>query len=150
LMAILAGLNDGPICRLKFTLEKVPLKSQKTWKELQTLMSADGSYKAYRAEIQALEHPFLPYLGICLRDLVYWFEDGGSGDSTLINFKQRKNVYGVIYFIQLCQQTPYTFDQLPSLYNILKLLPGMIEQDEELFKMSLQREPRHASKADIE
>lgn len=34
LMAILSALNDAPVHRLKFTKEKLPVKFQKIWQEL--------------------------------------------------------------------------------------------------------------------
>ncbi len=59
-------------------------------------MSADGSYKTFRIELSQSEPPCLPYLGVYLRDLTYFEEDGGThnaNDANLINFKQRKNVF---------------------------------------------------------
>jgi len=151
LMAILSSLNEGPIYRLKQIRDRVPLKYQKILKELESLMSATGSYKVYRSQVvnHPLNSPCLPYLGIHLRDLVY-FEEGGSGSGSgnrvstknLINFKQRKNVYSVIYLIQLFQQTPFSFQKVDSIHSFLKELSGQLD-DNELMRLSLLREPRN-------
>lgn len=148
LMAILGGLGDGPLYRLKFTNAEIPAKYQIILKELQTLMSADRSYNMYRAELSSVQPPCIPYLGIYLRDLTY-FEEGGASDNGLINFKSKKNVYSVIQIIQGYQLSPYDIKKNERAYNSLKTLSYL--DDESLFRISLLREPRNVkSKAEIQ
>ena len=146
LMAILGGLNEGPVYRLKFTKAEIPPKFQQAITELQTVMSADGSYNAYRLELGAATPPCIPYLGVYLRDLTY-FDEGGGGSDGMINFKSKKNVYSVIQIIQKYQATPYPFKPTERAYNHLKSITGL--DDALLHKTSLLREPKNAKRADL-
>jgi hypothetical protein len=149
LMAVLSGLNDGPVYRLKFTKDEIPPKYQQSFQDLQDLMKADFSYKSYREELSHAQTPCIPYIGIYLRDLTY-FEEGGNNaqiDPSLINFKKNKNVYSVIQIIQRNQMTPYPFKKNEKVYNYLKTLNGL--DSEGLSRVSMLREPRNAKKSDI-
>lgn len=146
LMAILGGLNDGPVYRLKFTKADLPPKFQQAMTELQNVMSADGSYNAYRLELAAATPPCIPYIGVYLRDLTY-FDEGAGGSDGMINFKSKKNVYSVIQIIQKYQTSPYPFKLNDRAYNHLKSINGL--DDAELHKMSVLREPKNAKRADI-
>jgi hypothetical protein len=149
LMAVLSGLNDGPVYRLKFTKDEIPPKYQQSFQDLQDLMKADFSYKSYREELSHAQAPCIPYIGIYLRDLTY-FEEGGNNaqiDPSLINFKKNKNVYSVIQIIQRNQMTPYPFKKNEKVYNYLKTLNGL--DSEGLSRVSMLREPRNAKKSDI-
>ena len=146
LMAILGGLNEGPVYRLKFTKAELPPKFQQAIAELQNVMSADGSYNAYRLELAAATPPCIPYIGVYLRDLTY-FDEGGGGSDGMINFKSKKNVYSVIQIIQKYQTTLYPFKVNERAYNHLKSIKGL--DDAELHKTSLLREPKNAKRQDI-
>lgn len=146
LMAILGGLNEGPVYRLKYTKAELPPKFQQTMTELQNVMSADGSYNAYRLELAGATPPCIPYIGVYLRDLTY-FDEGAGGSDGMINFKSKKNVYSVIQIIQKYQATPYQFKPNDRAYNHLKFLDGL--DDAELHKLSVLREPKNAKRADI-
>jgi hypothetical protein len=67
-MAFLAGLNDGPIFRLKFTLGAIPESKMKTLEELQSLMNADSNYENYRQLLAMIPstQPCIPYLYVVL------------------------------------------------------------------------------------
>lgn len=146
LMAILGGLNEGPVYRLKFTKAEIPPKFQQAITELQNVMSAEGSYNAYRLELAAATPPCIPYLGVYLRDLTY-FDEGGGGADGMINFKSKKNVYSVIQIIQKYQTTQYPFKANERAYNHLKSISGL--DDAMLHKLSLLREPKNAKRADL-
>lgn len=64
LMAFLAGINDGPIYRLKHTLAAIPEKQMKSLEELQSLMNADSNYENYRQVLAMVpsSQPCIPYL----------------------------------------------------------------------------------------
>jgi hypothetical protein len=146
LMAILGGLNEGPVYRLKFTKAELPPKFQQAVQELQNIMSADGSYNAYRLELAAATPPCIPYIGVYLRDLTY-FDEGAGGAEGMINFKSKKNVYSVIQIIQKYQTVSYPFKPNERAYNHLKSISGL--DDAALHKTSLLREPKNAKRADI-
>jgi len=151
LMAFLAGINDSPVYRLKYTRAELPPKPTRMLEELQNLMNADTNYEQYRQNLSNISEsePCIPYLGMLLRDLTYFEEDGSSSsEAGLINFKQSKNVYSVLNHIIIHQQCPYPFDCVPVVQELLKNLP-VIDDEDELFKLSLLREPRAAKRSEI-
>jgi son of sevenless-like protein len=143
LMAVLSGLNDGPIFRLKTTKDQIPPKWLKVWEELQSLMSHEGSYVNYRHALSAAQPPCIPYIGIYLRDLVYIESTNAPEEVKVpdgIQFKQKKQVFSVIKLLQTYQEHPYAFEPNDELIQMLNTLPTV--SDDELFVLSREREPK--------
>ncbi|KAJ3272827.1 hypothetical protein HDV01_005255 [Terramyces sp. JEL0728] len=115
LMAIIAGINKACISRLRLTTKEVNPKytkvnhfNRKRRAELETLMSAQSSYKNYRASIHSIAPPCIPYIGTYLTDLTY-IEDGNPDlIDGLINFSKKELISKVIREIMEYQQFPYT------------------------------------------
>lgn len=95
LKSILAGLQCTPVHRLSKTWQVridawapchhhhtlltrppqgVNKKSRATFDKLSTLMSSENNFAAYRRQLAASSPPCIPYLGLCLSDLVYLLE----------------------------------------------------------------------------
>jgi hypothetical protein len=66
LMAVLSGLNEGPVYRLKHTRAEIPQRWAQTFQELQDLMKAEFSYRSYREELANAQPPCIPYMYPCL------------------------------------------------------------------------------------
>ncbi|RKO86524.1 ras guanine nucleotide exchange factor domain-containing protein, partial [Blyttiomyces helicus] len=62
LMAFIAGLNKACITRLKLTAKELPSKFAKKLADFERLMTAEGSFKNYRACIRAANPPCIPYM----------------------------------------------------------------------------------------
>ncbi|KAJ3258646.1 hypothetical protein HK103_003435 [Boothiomyces macroporosus] len=131
LMAIIAGINKACISRLKLTAKEVNPKHTKRRAELETLMSAQSSYKNYRASIHSIAPPCIPYIGTYLTDLTY-IEDGNPDlVDGLINFSKKELISKVIREIMEYQQFPYTIKPHSELIACLSSIP---EASEELEK----------------
>ncbi|KAJ3305382.1 RasGEF [Blyttiomyces sp. JEL0837] len=77
---VVAGLNLGPITRLKKTWKALPSKYLDAWNAVNKAVSSEGSYRNYRSLISTIREkspdtPILPYLGVNLKDLTFT-EDG--------------------------------------------------------------------------
>ncbi|GAM20951.1 hypothetical protein SAMD00019534_041260 [Acytostelium subglobosum LB1] len=149
LMAILSGLNEAPIHRLKFTFAELKPKIQKLCSELQALMTVEGNHETYRTELNSIygKQPCIPYLGVFLKDITFYQEGSAGQSADGINLKQSKNVYSVLRSIRSCQKNPYTFEQNPRLYEFLVNL--MVSNEDELYSLSLLREPRNCKRSDL-
>ncbi len=147
-MAILAGLNNASVTRLKFTWAEVPKASKKIKEQIEALLDTAGSYKNYRTALKSTLPPLIPYLGIYLSDLTF-IEDGNPNMlGPLINFHKRRLVYRVISEIQQCQQQAYTITLIDQVQGVLKQLT--YTNDKELYELSLIHEPRNVvDKAEI-
>lgn len=115
--------------------------------------------------------------GIYLTDLTFIEDGNPDYISSLINFKKRELVYDVIREIEQYQQKGYDFPADNSIFNVLNnlqvitvqdfslLLPsharvfvvrstvrvcgvcGVVQDEEKLWALSLQREPRNIERA---
>jgi len=97
--------------------------------------------------LHTVNPPCLPYLGMYQTDLTF-IEDGNPDFlKDLINFRKRTLISDVIAEIQLYQQIPYPVIANEKLLAPLKNLPYC--KDDQLYQMSLLREPRNAERGDI-
>jgi len=118
-------------------------------------MAHDLSFRTYRDELKNADPPCLPYLGVHLTDLTFMDEnpdyvttETSQGPVSLINFAKRKMVYNVISLVQQYQQRAYNLQPVHQITQFLNKLPAMDEQ--ELYHLSLKREPRKALRSDIQ
>jgi len=156
LLAVMAGLNNSAVHRLRFTFEEISSKDLEIMKTFGELMSSDKGYKNYRSAIHNVNPPLIPYLGVYLTDLTF-IEDGNPDrvpdkPDGLINFRKRDMIYDVILEIQQYQHMQYKYEPVDSIIAYLSEIP-IIEDtkamDSELYDISLQREPRSCVKGDI-
>jgi hypothetical protein len=145
IMEVLAGIDNSAIYRLKRTWALVGQKYHKLYDRLKAQMSSSGAYKAQRDALHQCKPPCVPYLGMYLTDLTF-IEDGNKDDvehqgNRLINFRKRRLLAAVLTEIQIYQQTPYCLT--PITYIQLYLMGEKPPNNEELFQLSLQIEPRN-------
>ncbi|KAL7750810.1 hypothetical protein RI367_003767 [Sorochytrium milnesiophthora] len=147
LMAVIAGLNNAAVQRLKFTRNDLTVRAKKRWAEIDRVMSMENSFKNYREGLRSTsaDHPTqskIPYLGVHLSDLVY-VEDGNPDQiGALINFAKRRLVYDVITAILEPQDHAYNFTSLAEIQRFLIFPPSSPNLETELYKVSLELEPR--------
>jgi len=157
LMAFVSGMNNSALLRLKWTRAKLPKRALTALSELERLMSMEGSFKLYRAALEASSPPCIPYVGVYLTDLTF-IEDGnddevvvereGKEPLELINFSKRTLVHSIISTLLRYQQQPYGFARHPEIQAWLDSVKPLNEND--LYRESLAREPRGATRADIQ
>lgn len=146
-LAIISGLNTAAIHRLRFTFADLPKKEKGILALLMDKMSSKSSYKEYRETLKRVSPPKIPYMGVYLSDLTF-IEDGNPNNiAHLINFHKRRLVYRVLQEIEQNQDTSYNIVQDPRLIFILSKLT--FADDNELYNLSLLREPRGVDRADI-
>lgn len=160
-MAIISTLNETPINRLNFTKAKMKKSAIKIWEELNELLSAENSYSRYRKKLENIDPPCIPYLGIYLRDLIYWNEpsmdNGQTNSEKIINFTKKKYIFNIISTVQRYQNEIFEFEaENTDLNTTLRSLPkppnGMDHdtyKTEILFNLSYKREPKGAKDSDI-
>eukprot|EP01088_Endostelium_zonatum_P011047 TRINITY_DN2483_c0_g1_i2.p1 TRINITY_DN2483_c0_g1~~TRINITY_DN2483_c0_g1_i2.p1 ORF type:complete len:697 (+),score=175.79 TRINITY_DN2483_c0_g1_i2:205-2295(+) len=144
-MAIIGGLNNSAILRLKTMRAQANRKTVETLEAIEQTMKSEGNYKTYRGSIKNSPPPKVPFLAVTLSDLIF-IEDGnpnflaGATGMELIHWEKRAMVYRVISELTGCQGEGFNLK-----YN--SLLSGFINHlspptEKELFSMSLLREPR--------
>jgi len=96
MQAILAGLANSAVYRLKWTWAKV--EKDKMWpmfEECRQIMDSAGNFSNYRKVVVNSDPPIIPYLGVYLTDLTF-IEDGNKdylkvqdNRDDIINFEVR-------------------------------------------------------------
>ncbi|KNC50985.1 Ras guanine nucleotide exchange factor J [Thecamonas trahens ATCC 50062] len=148
LMALVCGLNTAAMLRLKYTRAGLSKKATRMLEELEAICSAESSYKSLRARIASAQPPCIPYVGVYMQDLTFINDGNENTVNGLINFGKRRLVFDQIAKIQLYQQTGWDFPRIPMVYRTLvHPTPGVSEND--LYQLSLLREPRGCSKSDV-
>ncbi|KAJ1344889.1 hypothetical protein BSLG_000404 [Batrachochytrium salamandrivorans] len=130
LMAIIAGINKAAISRLKLTHKELPAKSAKRLSELEKMMSAQGSYKNYRASIRATTPPCIPSVSNIVLKVTYMEDGNPDVVQNRINFSKRELISGVIREMVGYQQTAYLIKPLEELAAILSNISEASEDQE--------------------
>lgn len=156
LLAVSSGLQNASVHRLKHTQEGTDPKLLQEFEALTVLMSADKSFRGYRAHMTSCSPPLVPYIGIYLTDLTF-IEDGNSDFIThqvsskkLINWAKRKMVYEVISKIQDYQTKTYEF---VPVYQVQQIIESALNEnflsDNQIYDLSKKREPIDSQKGDL-
>nr|CAD7459244.1 unnamed protein product [Timema tahoe] len=141
-LQVCAAFTNSSVFRLKKTWEKVSKTTKQTIEKLQAIVSSDGRFRSLRDALHRCDPPCIPYLGMYLTDLSF-IEEGTPNftDDGLLNFSKMRMIAHVIREIRHFQQTPYKIDLSTKVTNYL-LDTSLLLDDDELYRMSLEIEPR--------
>ncbi|KAF2363517.1 Ras guanine-nucleotide exchange factors catalytic domain [Trinorchestia longiramus] len=144
-LQVCAAFQNSSVFRLKKTWEKVSKTTRQTLDKLQSLVSSDGRFRSLRDALHRCDPPCIPYLGMYLTDLSF-IEEGTPNftEDKLLNFSKMRMIAHVIREIRHFQQTPYKIEHSPKVTNYL-LDPTRLVTDDDLYKQSLELEPRRAT-----
>ncbi|ORX55209.1 ras GEF [Hesseltinella vesiculosa] len=150
LMALLAGINNASILRLKHTQAAIEKrKIFKRFQSLERLMSSDRSFASYRLALKASSRsPHIPYFGIHSQDLIALAEANKDfkKDSS-INWEKFRLMGECILTVMRCQHPKHhirpnsTFLRWLANYEILG--------DEDHYKQSKCIEPQLKSSSSM-
>lgn len=162
-MQIIAGLNSTPIHRLRRTWESVTQRNMTALTRLNATMSPTRSWATYRELVRNMTPPCVPFLGeaksvsfppgqllttcqgVYLTD--WTFIGDGNPDNLRekphhINFNKRQKAAELIVQIQSYQAMPYHFTPVPAIVKFIQDHISSQRDEQELFQMSLDIEPR--------
>ena len=133
-MAIKQALTHFIVQKLKKSWKFVAKPALKLYDELNELYSCDGNYRNLREELKRCEGtPFVPYLGILLRDINFFEEKAKyTKDKTLINFEKLMLVQTAMDSFYRYKSHTYDIQQIDQLAFFTCLLPIEEEELEEL------------------
>jgi hypothetical protein len=147
LVAIIAGLNNSSIQRLKQTWAGIKGNLTHQFETLNELVEAKSNYKNYRETLLALiesksNEPIVPYLGLYLRDLTVIDECNPDFiDEDLINLEKLTMIGEAIIQVEGFQRNgSYSFPPNPELQRNL-LLKLLVLPEDILYKKSEAVEP---------
>ncbi|XP_069036329.1 RAS guanyl-releasing protein 2-like [Lepisosteus oculatus] len=150
LMAVVGGLSNSSISRLKDTQGHISSDISKVFDSLTELVTSCGNYSNYRKRFAECEGFRFPILGVHLKDLIavhVALPDWADKDKTRVNLVKTQQLYAILQELAQIQATPPRVDANPDLLNLLTVSLDQYHSEEELYQMSLQREPRSAKPA---
>ncbi|XP_020567514.2 RAS guanyl-releasing protein 2 isoform X1 [Oryzias latipes] len=145
LMAVVGGLSNSSISRLKETQAHISAETNKVFNSLTELVTSCGNYSHYRKRFSECSGFRFPILGVHLKDLIavhVALPDWADKDKTRVNLTKAQQLYTILQELALIQNTPPNIDANTDLLNLLTVSLDQYHTEEEIYQMSLLREPR--------
>uniref|UniRef100_A0A671U142 RAS guanyl releasing protein 2 n=1 Tax=Sparus aurata TaxID=8175 RepID=A0A671U142_SPAAU len=150
LMAVVGGLSNSSISRLKDTQSHISAETNKVFNNLIELVTSCGNYSQYRKRFSECAGFRFPILGVHLKDLIavhVALPDWADKEKTRVNLTKTQQLYAILRELAQIQNTPPSIDANPDLLNLLTVSLDQYHTEEEIYQMSLQREPRNPTPA---
>ncbi|XP_034020095.1 RAS guanyl-releasing protein 2-like isoform X1 [Thalassophryne amazonica] len=145
LMAVVGGLSNSSISRLKDTQTHISAETNKIFNSLIELVTSCGNYSHYRKRFSECLGFRFPILGVHLKDLIavhVALPDWVDKEKTQVNLTKTQQLYAILQELALIQTTPPNVDANTDLLNLLTVSLDQYHTEEEIYQISLQREPR--------
>ncbi|KAG1952497.1 RAS guanyl-releasing protein 2 [Pimephales promelas] len=147
LMAVVGGLNNTSISRLKETQAHINNETNKIFNSLLDLVTSCGNYSQYRRRFAECTGFRFPILAVNLKDLIavhVALSDWTDPQKTRVNLTKFQQLYAILQELALVQNTPPNIEANTDLLNLLTVSLDQYHTEEEIYQLSLQREPRAA------
>eukprot|EP00057_Strongylocentrotus_purpuratus_P020825 XP_011675299.1 PREDICTED: ras guanyl-releasing protein 3 isoform X4 [Strongylocentrotus purpuratus] len=146
LMAVVGGLSHSSLARLRQTTAHVSSETQKISTELSEMLSSASNFSNYRKALAEARGFKIPILGVHLKDLILLHtalqdktEDG--------HINMRKMAQLSLTFVELMQlqncKPPLAANM--DLVNMLRASLDLQYTEDEIYELSLAREPRNST-----
>uniref|UniRef100_A0A673GQP2 RAS guanyl-releasing protein 2-like n=1 Tax=Sinocyclocheilus rhinocerous TaxID=307959 RepID=A0A673GQP2_9TELE len=152
LMAVVGGLNNSSISRLKETQAHISNETNKIFNSLLDLLTSCGNYSQYRRRFAECTGFRFPILAVNLKDLIavhVALADWTDPQKTRVNLTKSQQLYAILQELGLVQSNPPNIEANTDLLNLLTVSLDQYHTEEEIYQLSLQREPRAAKPASV-
>ncbi|XP_051555257.1 RAS guanyl-releasing protein 2-like isoform X2 [Myxocyprinus asiaticus] len=150
LMAVVGGLSNSSISRLKETEAHISNETSKIFNSLVDLVTSCSNYSQYRRRFAECTGFRFPILAVNLKDLIavhVALPDWTDSEKTRVNLVKTQQLYSILQELALVQTTPPNIEANTDLLNLLTVSLDQYHTEEEIYQLSLQREPRAAKPA---
>ncbi|XP_026165461.1 ras guanyl-releasing protein 3 isoform X1 [Mastacembelus armatus] len=151
LMAVVGGLSHSSISRLKETHSYLAPEVVKIWNEMTELVSSSNNYSCYRKAFSECQGFKIPILGVHLKDLIavhVVFPDWVS-DSNKVNLVKMNQLYMTFNELVSLQSALAQVEPNMDLVYLLTLSLDLYYTEDEIYELSLLREPRNSKSLPI-
>ncbi|XP_046441029.1 uncharacterized protein LOC124191985 isoform X2 [Daphnia pulex] len=143
LMAVVGGLSHSSLARLTRTSSRVPADSQRTLAELTEFLSSSSNFSNYRRALQECKGFKIPILGVHMKDLISLHVAlSDSLEGGLINFRKMAQLSLIFQELQELQNATPPPGANIDLVNTLRVSLELAYTEDEIYELSLAREPR--------
>ncbi|XP_062264209.1 rap guanine nucleotide exchange factor-like 1 [Platichthys flesus] len=145
-LAVVLGLDNPAIGRLRLTWEGLPGKFRKQFQQFESIADPSRNHKSYRDLITGLRPPLIPFTPLLLKDLTFLHESCKTFHGELVNFEKMHKVAEMVRIIrryrssQLAMDTETSPSHLQTKAYIRQL--QVIDNQNLLFDMSCKLEPK--------
>ncbi|XP_061892629.1 rap guanine nucleotide exchange factor-like 1 [Entelurus aequoreus] len=145
-LAVLLGLDNPALSRLRLTWEALPGKFRKQFQQFESITDPSRNHKSYRDLITSLSPPLIPFTPLLLKDLTFLHESCKTFHSQLVNFDKMHKVADMVRNIrryrsgQLAMDTETSPSHLQTKAYVRQL--QVIDNQNLLFDLSCKLEPR--------
>uniref|UniRef100_A0A8D0H5A8 RAS guanyl releasing protein 2 n=1 Tax=Sphenodon punctatus TaxID=8508 RepID=A0A8D0H5A8_SPHPU len=118
------------------------------WESLTELLTSVGNYSQYRRRFSECLGFKFPILGVHLKDLVavhVALPDWLDRAHTRLNGTKMQQLFVILNELVLVQSIRPPFEANPDLLNLLMVSLDQYQTEDEIYQLSLQREPRNKS-----
>ncbi|KAL5009235.1 hypothetical protein ScPMuIL_014816 [Solemya velum] len=146
LMAVVGGLTHSALARLAKSTTCIPSETQKTLMEYTELLSSNNNFSNYRKVYHQCTGFKIPILGVHLKDLILLHTAlPDRVEKNLVNFRKMAQLSLILRELTKLQN----FDNIPvyanmDLVNTLRLSLDLHYTEDEIYELSLAREPRNS------
>lgn len=146
LMAVVGGLTHSCLARLRQTYAHVSSETQKTISEMTELLTSASNFTNYRKALQEAKGFKIPILGVHLKDLILLHTAlPDRTDDGCINFLKVAKLSVTFQELLQLQHCKPPVEPSMDLVNMLRASLDLQYTEDEIYELSLAREPRGSS-----
>ncbi|KAH7939026.1 hypothetical protein HPB52_005023 [Rhipicephalus sanguineus] len=142
LMAVVGGLNHSALARLSQTTTCLPGETRRTLAQFAALLSSAGNFCNYRKALAEARDFRIPILGVHMKDLISVHVALPDVVDGMINLRKMAQLSHIFQELWELQHSPPPLDVSMDLINTLKLSLDTAYTEDEIFELSLAREPK--------
>nr|XP_042902771.1 ras guanyl-releasing protein 3 isoform X2 [Parasteatoda tepidariorum] len=146
LMSVVGGLSHSALARLTNTMACVPAETKKTLSELGELLASASNFSSYRKALMEAKGFKIPILGVHMKDLISLHVAlPDTIENGLINFRKIAQLSLIFQELWELQNSVPNLAVNSDLVNTLRLSLDTPYTEDELYELSLTKEPRNCS-----
>ncbi|XP_030649645.1 rap guanine nucleotide exchange factor-like 1 [Chanos chanos] len=145
-LAIVLGLDNPAVSRLRLTWEGLPGKFRKQFQQFESVADPSRNHKSYRDLLASLKPPLIPFTPLLLKDLTFLHESCKTFHGDLVNFEKMHKVAEMVRCIRRYRSSQLSVEAEPSPSHLqtkayVRQLQ-VIDNQNLLFEMSCKLEPK--------
>uniref|UniRef100_A0A8C3UML8 Rap guanine nucleotide exchange factor like 1 n=1 Tax=Catharus ustulatus TaxID=91951 RepID=A0A8C3UML8_CATUS len=143
--AIVIGLNNAAVSRLRLTWEKLPGKFKNLFRKFENLTDPCRNHKTYREVLAKMKPPLIPFVPLILKDLTFLHEGSKTLLDGLVNVEKLHCIAEKVRTVRkyrsrpLCLELEASPAQLQTKAYVRQL--RVIDNQNLLFELSYKLEP---------
>ncbi|KAJ1072286.1 hypothetical protein K5549_016348, partial [Capra hircus] len=116
--AVVMGLDNAAVSRLRLTWEKLPGKFKNLFRKFENLTDPCRNHKSYREVISKMKPPVIPFVPLILKDLTFLHEGSKTLVDGLVNIEKLHSVAEKVRTVRKYRSRPLCLDMEASPHHL--------------------------------